>query len=49
MTCARCGVTDGTVAQTINRDGVPWPPTCAHCSTKVARMAALAMPRRDCE
>jgi len=45
LTCARCGVTDETVAQTIVRNGTPWPPTCARCSADVraksARIAAL--------
>lgn len=45
QTCARCGVTDGTVAQTVVRDGVPWPATCsgcaAHITAKSARIAAV--------
>ena len=45
LTCSRCGTTDGTVAQTIVRNGVPWPPTCAQCSAdireKSARIAAV--------
>lgn len=45
LTCARCGSTDGTVAQTIVRNGVPWPPTCSVCSAaireKSARIAAV--------
>lgn len=58
QTCARCGVSDPTVAQTIVRDGVPWPATCSGCSAaireKSARIAAveraeLALPRQDCE
>jgi len=45
MTCARCGVSDQTVAQTIVRDGKPWPPTCSGCAAviraKSARIAAV--------
>lgn len=45
MTCSRCGVSDQTVAQTIVRNGVPWPPTCSMCSAdireKSARLAAV--------
>ena len=46
LTCARCGVTDSTVAQTVVKDGKPWPPTCAMCSAiireKSSRIAAVA-------
>lgn len=48
LTCARCGVTDATVAQTITRTGEKWDPLCSSCSAKVARMAALALPLADC-
>jgi hypothetical protein len=41
MTCARCGVTDGTVAQTITASGERWPATCSACASKVARLSAL--------
>lgn len=45
LTCARCGVSDQTVAQTIVRNGVPWPATCASCSADIReksnRIAAL--------
>lgn len=45
QTCARCGVSDPTVAQTIVKDGRPWPPTCSGCSAaireKSARIAAV--------
>jgi hypothetical protein len=45
LTCARCGVSDLTVAQTIVKDGTPWPPTCSDCAAiiraKSARIAAL--------
>lgn len=45
MTCARCGVSDLTVAQTIVKDGTPWPPTCSSCSAvirqKSDRIAAV--------
>ena len=45
LTCARCGVSDQTVAQTIVRNGVPWPATCARCSADIReksnRIAAL--------
>lgn len=45
LTCARCGVSDQTVAQTIVRDGAPWPPVCSGCAAairaKSARIAAL--------
>jgi late competence protein required for DNA uptake (superfamily II DNA/RNA helicase) len=35
LTCSRCGTTDGTVAQTIVRNGVPWPPTCQECARTI--------------
>lgn len=35
LTCARCGISDQTVAQTIVRGGVPWPATCASCSADI--------------
>jgi len=37
MTCARCSVTDQTVAVTTTRDGNTWPPTCQACA-RVIRM-----------
>lgn len=45
LTCARCGVVDITVASTQPKEGPAWPPMCAHCSSKVARMSALAVAR----
>lgn len=39
--CARCGVADATVAATPVRDGKPWPPTCAECTTKMRRIRAV--------
>lgn len=45
LICALCGAADGTVAQTIVRDGAPWPPTCGACTARVreksARIAAV--------
>ena len=40
LRCERCGVIDQTVAGTPVRNGPPWRPTCAQCSTKLRRMAA---------
>ena len=42
LTCARCGTTDATVAQTITATGERWAPTCSECSAKVARIRALS-------
>ena len=39
--CARCGASDQTVASTVTRDGVEWPPMCAYCSAKVRRLSGL--------
>ena len=54
LTCARCGITDGTVAQTITASGSRWPATCSACAAKIARVSALsyvtaALPAMDCE
>jgi hypothetical protein len=35
QTCARCGVSDLTVASTTTRDGHKWPPTCSTCSAVI--------------
>lgn len=35
VACARCGTTEGNVAQTIVRGGKPWPATCAGCSRAI--------------
>ena len=41
LTCSKCHVTDQTVASTQTRDGRRWPPTCAACSAKAARVRAV--------
>jgi len=37
MTCARCSVSDQTVAVTTTRDGNTWPPLCSGCASRVHR------------
>lgn len=37
QTCAKCGTTEGNIAQTVVRDGRPWPPLCQPCASKVHR------------
>jgi hypothetical protein len=46
QTCARCGVSDLTVAQTIVKDGTPWPSTCQECS-RVIREKSTQYARRE--
>ena len=47
LTCARCGVTDSTVAPTPVKGGKHWPPTCVMCSAEIreksARLAAVEL------
>jgi hypothetical protein len=46
QTCAKCGVSDLTVATTTTRDGRHWPPLCSDCASivrqKSARISAVA-------
>lgn len=37
LTCARCPVSDQTVAVTTTRDGATWPPLCSSCAARVHR------------
>ena len=37
LVCARCSVTDQTVAVTTTRDGNTWPPLCSGCASRVHR------------
>lgn len=39
MTCARCGVSDQTVAVTTTRENGDWPPLCSGCAARVHRQA----------
>ncbi len=43
MTCARCSVTDQTVAVTTTRDGNVWPPLCSQCASRVHRQTKGAI------
>lgn len=39
LICARCGVSDLTVACTTTRDGRRWPATCSGCAARAAAKA----------